>query len=156
MLIASFRAPLAAADFASRNDATSVSGTSLVFMRGADWTPGEAPLLAMQGGIVDRRRGRLMTPHEIAQRLVTEGDQAMADWAPPFRLAWLKGETANVAADAGGMGHWFYWQGEGVAVMASTATAIARAFGLGVDREALGSLALTGMVIDDLSIAAGV
>lgn len=156
MLIASFRTPSAAANFALRNDATSISGTSIVFIRSAGWTPGEAPVLAMQGGIVDRRRGRLLAPHDIAQRLATEGDQAMADWAPPFRLAWLQGETANVAADAGGMGHWFYWQGSGVAVIASTATAIARAFDLGVEREALGSLALTGMVIDDLSIVAGV
>ncbi len=158
MLIASFRNAADAAALAARlGDAVSrPSPTLLVWAGLRGWAAGPAPLIGAQGDVVDRRRSRLLTLGEIAAALAERGDAAFADWAPAFRMAWSTDNAINAAADATGLAHWFVWQGDGIAAIASTATAIARAFGLPVDTAALGGLALAGAMIGDDSAVAGV
>lgn len=155
MLIASFQNPVSAAAFCARLGATRTSET-IVVCRPDSWTTGPEPLLACQGSIVDRRRRRVLTIEEIAAALVADGGAALADWAPPFRLAWRDGDAVTVAADATGLAQWSAWQGPGVAAIASTATEIARCFGLAVDTTALGGLALIGNLVGDATVVTGV
>ena len=163
MFIASFRDAAAANVLAARiGDGTvqpepaSLNGALLVWRGPGGWAAGPGALLAAQGDIVDRARARLLTLGEIAALLAEHGDAALTGWAPPFRLAWHTDAGVDAAADAPGLAHWFIWQGDGVAAVASSATLLARAFGLAPDTAALGGLALTGAMVGDASIIAGV
>ncbi len=120
------------------------------------WPDVPAPLAGLQGSIVDRRGARLLPPAAVAAALAADGDAAMSDWAPAFRLAWISGDTLSAAADHAGLGHWFTWHAPGVAAIADSAVAIARQFGLAADAMALGGLALTGAMVGLDSAIAGV
>ena len=156
MLIASFRDPAVAAAFAARTGGGQPGPTLVTVRDAAGWAAGPGPLVAAQGDIVDRRRARLLTLGEAAARLARDGDAALADWAAPFRIAWGDATAIDAAADATGLAHWYLWQGDGVAAVASTATTLARVFGLAVDTGALAGLALTGAMVGDDSAVAGV
>jgi asparagine synthase (glutamine-hydrolysing) len=158
MLIASFAARAAADGFAARfpHGLHRPAPTLLVWTDAGTWPAVPAPLLGLQGSIVDRRTARLLTADAVAAAVAARGDNAFDDWAPAFRIAWLAGAAASAAADHAGLGHWFVWSGDGVAVIASRATAIARRFGLGIDTDALGGLALTGSMVGLDSAIAGV
>ncbi len=158
LLIASFREPSAAAAFAARlgDHATIFDQHTVVARSAGGWAEGPTPLMAAQGDVVDRRRAALLTLGAISAALASQGDSALTDWSPPFRVAWTGNGGVNAAADSAGLANWFHWQGDGVAAVAASATAIARAFGLAPDTRALGGLALTGAMINDDSAIAGV
>jgi asparagine synthase (glutamine-hydrolysing) len=120
------------------------------------WTGVPAPLLGLQGSIVDRRTGRLLPAAAVADAIAGQGDHALDDWAPAFRIAWTSGNAAHVAADHCGLGHWYGWSGDGMAAISDHATTIARHFGLDVDTTALGGLALIGSMVGLDSAIAGV
>lgn len=158
MLIASFAEPGQADRAAARHAKGLVRlGPGLLMWRDTDrWPDVPAPLIGLQGDIVDRRTARRLPATAVAAALAVHGIAAFADWAPPFRLAWQDGDTVRAAADHQGLGHWFTWTAPGVAVIADSATAIARRFGLGVDTMALAGLALTGAMVGLDSAIAGV
>jgi asparagine synthase (glutamine-hydrolysing) len=158
MLIASFAADAEADGFAARfpDRLRRPAPRLLVWADPGPWPQVPAPLLGLQGQIVDRRRARLLPPDAVAAAIAADGADAFADWAPAFRLAWTNGAAAFAAADHNGLGHWFTWTAPGIAVIAASATLIARRFGLGIDTAALGGLALTGAMVGLDSAITGV
>lgn len=159
MLIASFANPAAADAEAARHPqrlSRPLPGL-LVWHANDRWTDVPAPLLGVQGSIIDRRAGGRLLPAAVVAALVAaNGDNALDDWSPAFRIAWLRDDAAHAAADHCGLGHWYCWQGQGVAVVSDHATTIARHFGLGVDTAALGGLALIGSMVGQDTPIAGV
>jgi asparagine synthase (glutamine-hydrolysing) len=134
-----------------------ISGAHALWRADKDWHSGFEKLLGVESCIVDRRRSSRLTAAEINEALVDQGEGAMADWAPPFRLAWKRADGALcVGADACGLGHWFIWQGPDSAVACSSAAQIGSIFGLAADHLALAGLALTGSLIRDSSAVTGV
>lgn len=158
MLIASFVNPAEADSQAARHPhrlSRPLPGL-LVWDDNDRWTAVPAPLLGLQGSIVDRRAGRALSPATVAERIASQGEATLADWSPAFRIAWTSDNAAHVAADHCGLGHWYLWSGDGVAAISDHATTIARHFGLGVDTHALGGLALIGSMVGQDSAIAGV
>ncbi len=158
MLIASARPDRAAALAAllARLPWARAIGEGLVVAMSERWQEGPAPLLAVQGDIVCRRSDRLLPQAEIAAALAAGAGDAIAGWAPPFRLAWRDGSGVRIAADAAGLGAWFLWEQDGIAVAADQAAEIGAVFGLSPDLGGLAGIALAGAAVDRDSPVAGV
>lgn len=160
MLILCFAAASAADDFVAqrpRADAWRRIGPQNLILADSAWQSGSGPLLGVECAIVDRRRETVLPAPDIDRALAEHGAAALSDWAAPFRLAWKRPDGAVcVAADHSGLGHWFLWQGAGVAVASSSAALVGQMFGLGVDVAALAGLALTGSLLGEASAVAGV
>lgn len=160
VLIVSFVAESSLMDFLGRQGEGSRwrhAGPRALVLADSSWQPGSNSLLGIEADVVDRRRAVRLEPKDIELALERHGASILADWAPPFRLAWQKPDgPVCVGADSCGLGHWFVWQGDGLAVASSSAAAIGRLFGLSVDTCALAGLALTGAMLEEASPIAGV
>jgi len=158
MLVASF-ADLSEADYVADRwpERLLRPASGLLMWRDKElWPSAEAPLLGMQGEIVDRRTSRLLSTTEVAASLLAQRDAAFADWSAPFRIVWNSNGSISAAADHCGLGHWYVHQRSGMATFSDSAVAIARFFDLHVDELALGGLALTGSMVELDSVIAGV
>jgi asparagine synthase (glutamine-hydrolysing) len=83
---------------------------------------------------------------------------AAADFTPPFALALLdrRRDSVRVVTDAIGLSHVYVAQGDGVAVVSSSALACAQLLGRGIDAAAMFGMAQTGSMIGTDTPFAGV
>jgi asparagine synthase (glutamine-hydrolysing) len=89
--------------------------------------------------------------------LIADGGRLVA-LLPPFAAAHraAPGEPVRVATDWLGFRQLFWWRGDGVAAVSTSARALAALAGVGFDRAGLGTLAMMGWLIGDRTIFEGV
>ncbi|BBH68028.1 hypothetical protein ACTI_47130 [Actinoplanes sp. OR16] len=98
----------------------------------------------------------------VLARLLAEGQSpdpaALAAVLPPWGAAHQSaaGTPVVMATDWLGMRHLYYWQGDGVAAVSTSARALARLAGAGLDTAALGVQSLVGWQLGTATPFAGV
>ena len=107
-------------------------------------------------GIADRRSLRRLDYTKLAKDLYCFGAAAICDLTPPFRIFWNSSSGYHAVADWPGLAQLFFWQGPGIAAVSSSATLIAKIFGLRPDINALLGPALIGSMIGQDSPIQGV
>lgn len=93
------------------------------------------------------RGSRDVTAEQVGRYLGT-GDNidgsALGDISPPFAAAHRRGNTTVAVADWLGFRQLYWWQGDGVAGVSTSAVALGRLAGRGLDTDALGVQSLLG------------
>ncbi len=107
-------------------------------------TPESQPAFFLGSRNFDESLGRERSLEDILEAISGKGPIAVATMAPPFAVAWQNEKSYSVATDRYGLIHVFGHQGEGLAVVSSSALLIGRALGLECDKKGISQLALLG------------